>query len=331
MPDEALDPGIIHRIGTGYMASGALFAALDLDVFDTLEGNQLGSVEVAARLRLDERHIERLLVALTALQLVRRERGRYRNTPLTSRYLVKSSPSYFGDYYRYQSKLTSYPYFGDLAGYIRSNAGVMGTSWPEIMADPERARVFILGQHSASLGGGRQLARVFDFSPYRTLVDLAGGSGACAIAATQRNPQLHAIVVDFPNVLRITDEIIAGLGLSDRIQTVPGDIMKDDFPAGDVILISLILSSYGPADYVGLLRRVYAKLPSGGAVVIHDFVMNDEKTGPTITALYNLTAIEGTPYSGADIAAMLSQAGFVGPQVKTVIPEYTGMVAARKP
>jgi len=331
MPDEALDPGIIHRIGTGYMASGALFAALDLDVFDTLEGNQLESAGVAARLGLDERHIERLLVALTALQLVRREHGRYRNTPLTSRYLVKRSPNYFGDYYRYQSKLTSYPYFGDLAGYIRSNAGVIGTSWPEIMADPERARVFILGQHSASLGGGRQLARVFDFSPYRTLIDLAGGSGACAIAATQRNAKLHAIVVDFPNVLRITDEIIAGLGLSDRIKTVPGDIMKDDFPPGDVILISLILSSYGPEDYVGLLRRVYAKLPSGGAVVIHDFVMNDEKTGPTITALYNLTAIDGTPYSGADIAAMMKKAGFVDPQVKTVIPEYTGMVAARKP
>ena len=331
MPDEALDPGIIHRIGTGYMASGALFAALDLDVFDILEGNQLESAEVAARLRLDERHIERLLVALTALQLVRREHGRYRNTPLTSRYLVKRSPNYFGDYYRYQSKLTSYPYFGDLAGYIRSNAGVIGTSWPEIMADPEWARVFILGQHSASLGGGRQLARVFDFSPYRTLVDLAGGSGACAIAATQRNPKLRAIVVDFPNVLRITDEIIAGLGLSDRIRTVPGDIMKDDFPPGDVILISLILSSYSAVDYVGLLRRVYAKLPSGGAIVIHDFVMNDDKTGPTITALYNLTAIDGTPYSGADIAAMLAQAGFVDPQVKTVIPEYTGMVAARKP
>ena len=331
MPDEALDPGIIHRIGTGYMASGALFAALDLDVFDTLEGNQLESAEVAARLRLDERHIERLLVALTALRLVRREHGRYRNTPLASRYLVKRSPNYFGDYYRYQSKLTSYPYFGDLAKYIRSNAGVIGSSWPEIMADPERARVFILGQHSASLGGGRQLARVFDFSPYRTLVDLAGGSGACAIAAAQRNAKLHAIVVDFPNVLRVTEEIIAGLGLSDRIQTAPGDIMKDDFPAGDVILISLILSSYGPEDYVGLLRRVYAKLPSGGAVVIHDFVMNDDKTGPAITALYNLTAIDGPPYSGADIASMLSQAGFVDPQVKTVIPEYTGMVAARKP
>ncbi len=126
------------------------------------------------------------------------------------------------------------------------------------------------------------------------------------------------------------DSLDQRVGLSDRIRTTPGDIMKDDFPAGDVILISLILSSYSPDDYVGLLRRAYAKLPSGGAIVIHDFVMNDEKTGPTITALYNLTAIDGVPYSGADIAAMLAKAGFVDPQVKPVIPEYTGMVAARK-
>ncbi|MGD0076014.1 MAG: methyltransferase dimerization domain-containing protein [Candidatus Binataceae bacterium] len=58
MPDESLDPGLIHRIGTGFMASGALFAALDLDVFDTLEGTELEAAEVAARLKLDARHIE---------------------------------------------------------------------------------------------------------------------------------------------------------------------------------------------------------------------------------------------------------------------------------
>jgi cyclopropane fatty-acyl-phospholipid synthase-like methyltransferase len=199
------------------------------------------------------------------------------------------------------------------------------------MANPEQARVFILGQHSASLGGGRQLARVFDYTRYKTLVDLAGGSGACSIAAVQKNAGLRAIVVDFPTVLRVADEIIAELGLGDRIQTRAGDIMKDDFPAGDVMLISLIISSYSPEEYTGLLRRVYDKLPSGGAVVIHDFVMNDTKTGPTISALYHLTSIDGLPYSGSEIAGMLREVGFVDPEIKPVIPEYTGMVAARKP
>jgi ubiquinone/menaquinone biosynthesis C-methylase UbiE len=309
-----------------------MFAALDLGVFDALHATPMTSGQLATHLELDPHALERLCVALTALQLLERNDAGVYNVPkVTARYLVRSSRSYVGDYYRYQCRILSYPDFGRLADLMRAGQPIMGSSWPEIMADPTRAKTFILGQHSASLGGGRLLARLFDYGPYRKLVDLAGGSGAYAIAAVQANPNLTAVVVDFPNVLSITREVVAELGLSDRITTQPGDIIVDDFPAGDLMLISLIFHSYNRQDQMNLLRKVFAKLPAGGCVVIHDFIMHERKDAPLISALYNVTSLEGIPYSASDHYRLFEEAGFTDFTYQEVIPGYTAMVTAKKP
>jgi predicted RNA methylase len=172
---------------------------------------------------------------------------------------------------------------------------------------------------------------VFDFSGYRNMVDLAGGSGACAIAACQKNPRLKAVIVDFPNVIRIAEELVTEVGLSDRITTQPGDISKDDWPEGDLMLISLVISAFSREDQVKIVRKCFQKLPSGGAILVHDFLMNQDYKGPLLSALYNLTLAQGVPMSARDMGSLFEEVGFVNPFIRTVIPEYTAMVTAEKP
>ena len=325
------DPNRIHRIATGYMGTCVLLAALELNVFDELAGKNLSSQGLAKALGLPLKPTERLLVALTSLGLVERKADQYTLSPETERYLVKSSPSYFGDYYRFQVRQCLMPDFIRLDQLIRENHAIMADNWADYMSDPQKARTFILGQHSASQGGGRLLATKFDFSGYRELVDLAGGSGACSIAACQRNPQLKAVIVDFPNVLEVAKEVVAREGLSDWIRTQPGDITVDEWPRGDLMLISLIISGYSRETQLRVFRKCFDRLPSGGAIVVHDFFMDSDYSGPQLSALYNLTSVDGVPMSGEDMARLLGEAGFVDPVIRTVIPEYTGMVAAKKP
>ncbi|MBW1849055.1 MAG: hypothetical protein JRJ27_18415 [Deltaproteobacteria bacterium] len=59
--------------------------------------------------------------------------------------------------------------------------------------------------------------------------------------------------------------------------------------------------------------------------------MNSDYRGPVLSGLYNLTSVEGVPLSGEDMAKRLNAAGFVDTDVRRVIPEYTRLVAARKP
>ena len=164
MNDERrINPSLVHSIATGYMGSCVLLAALDLNVCDTLAEKTMTSREIADVLGLDPKPTERLLVALTTLKLLDRTEGTYSTTPESERYLVKSSPSYFGDYYRFEVRHCLMPDFIRLDELIRENRAIMSDDWAEYMADPEKARMFSLGQHSASLGGGRMLASIFDF------------------------------------------------------------------------------------------------------------------------------------------------------------------------
>jgi hypothetical protein len=325
------DPTVIHSIATGYMGTCVLLAALELNVFDELMKKKSDAHELGKTLNLQPKPMERLLVALTSLKLLERAEGRYACSPETERYLVKSSPSYFGDYYRFQVRHCLMPDFIRLDELIRDDRAIMADDWGEFMSDPERARLFILGQHSASQGGGRMLATVFDFSGYKNMVDLAGGSGACSIAACQSNPELTSVIVDYPNVLKVAEEVVAKEGLSDRITMQAGDISKDDWPAGDLMLISLVISGFAKESQIEVFRKCFDRLPSGGTIVVHDFLMNKDYSGPLLSGLYNLTSVEGVPNSGEDMAGLIMEAGFIEPVVKRVIPEYTGMVAARKP
>jgi predicted O-methyltransferase YrrM len=326
-----LNPNLVHSIATGYMGTCVLLAALELNVFDTLAGTSMTARQMAEALGLESKPTERLMVALTCLKLLERTDGVYRLSPETQRYLVKSSPSYFGDYYRFEVRHCLMPDFIRLDELIRENRAIMADDWAEYMADPQKARMFSLGQHSASLGGGRMLAAVFDFSPYKNMVDLAGGTGACSIAACQRNAELKSTIVDFPNVVALAEEIIAKEGLADRITTLPGDLTTDDWPEGDLMLISLCLSGFSEERQVEFFQKCFKKLPPGGAIVVHDFLMNSDYRGPVLSGLYNLTSVEGVPLSGEDMAARLRAAGFIDPDVRRVIPEYTGLVAAKKP
>ena len=325
------DPNLVHHIATGFIGTCVLMSALELNVFDEIYGKSLTAQEVGRALVLDPSAVERLLVALTVLGLTEWAEGKFSCSPEAERYLVKSSSSYFGDYYRFQVREILMPGFIRMDELIRENKGIMADDWSDFMNDYEKARLFILGQHSASLGGGRTLAAKFDFSGYRNMVDLGGGSGACSIAACRINPDLRSVIVDLPNVVKIADEIIAQEGLADRITTQPGDISKDDWPNGDLMLISLIMSAFSKESQVQILRKCFDKLPSGGTIVVHDFLMDEDYRGPLLSGLYNLTSVDGVPLSRKEMARQLEKAGFTEPVLRTVIPEYTAMVAARKP
>jgi hypothetical protein len=84
-----------------------------------------------------------------------------------------------------------------------------------------------------------------------------------------------------------------------------------------------------------LLRRSFEVLPSGGAVVISELLVNDEKTGPVPAALMSLNMLietEGRNYTPARIFGWLEEAGFR--HIETVwfdAPSAKGVVIGRKP
>lgn len=269
--------------------SKILIAAVELGLFTKLaNGKGLDVRGVAYLLGVEERPARTLLVFCTALELLEKRGNLYYNSPRSEKFLVEGKPSYFGGFVTMVGQRL-YPAWLGLEGAIKTNRP---QTWRDkaghfesIYSNPERMQIFLNGMHSLSIQSGRAVARAFDFSQRRQVLDVGGGSGAYCIALLDYYPHLRATIFDLPPALVIAEEKIAENKMANRIKTHAGDFFKGELPGGfDVHLLSMILHDWAPEDNLKILRGCFETLLPGGIIIISELMMDNDETGPLSAA-----------------------------------------------
>ncbi len=321
------------RIGYGFMASKALFAALDLDLFSILARGPATLETMATAAGVPATRLQTLLTALRALGLVGTDPdGRFINSPAAATFLSKTSANYYGDYFRFQIDRQVYPHLNGLLPAIHGRAA---RPFYELTVDPDEARHFSVAQHVGSLGPAHLLARRLGPVTWRRLLDVAGGTGAFSITLCQRNPALSATILDFPKVCDVATTYVAEAGLTDRIALLRGDARTTDWPGDqDAVIMSYLLSAVAATDVAPLLARAYAALAPGGTLIMHDFMVTDDLAGPVSAALWLLFNVVSDPDAPQLTPGLLigaaQAAGLVGTEEFELLPGITRAVIARK-
>ena len=327
----------ISHIAYGFMASKTLFVALNVELFGHLSDGPKRLDALAAATGLAGNRLATLLAALTSLGLLTKSADGYANAPATQRYLVPGEAAYFGGYYRHQIDRQIYPSLVSLEAGVRGDAANLAhDTFRGMLEDPVEAEAFSRAQHAGSLGPALALARAVDLGGCRHLLDVAGGSGAFAITLCQANPHLAASILDFANVIEVAKRTTAAAGMADRIALIVGDALETDWPAEqDVVLLSYLLSAVAGTDIPGLFERAWRALAPGGRLIIHDFMLDDDRAGPTSAALWFLQYLsvrtDSTSFSAAELRRTLAAQGFTDIAAAVLIPEITKYISARKP
>lgn len=325
----------ISRIAYGFIASKALFAALELDLFSRLLEPK--SIDALARESgVPARRVQTLLATLTALGLIVRDGDRFHNSPASERYLTRGSPASFGEYYRLQVNRQLYPALEHLDAGLAGDASNLSVDQEGLLSDPAEAEIFSVAQHAASLGPAIRLATTIDLQGSRTLLDVAGGSGAFSITLCRHYPELAATIIDFPNVIEVARRFVADAGLSERIDLTGGNALDTDWPGNqDVVLMSYLLSAVKEDDIPTLLASAYRSLRPGGLLIVHDFMLDDDEQGPALAAQWFLLGLALQPdagsFSAATLSVLLAEQGFTGVSSQTLIPQITKIVVGGKP
>jgi SAM-dependent methyltransferase len=165
------------------------------------------------------------------------------------------------------------------------------------------------------------------------MLDVGGGTGLYSLALLQKHPGLRAVVLDRPEVLRVTRELAVERDVGDRLECIPGDMFVDALPGADLILLSNVLHDWDVPECRRLVDRCAAVLPPAGKLVVHDVFLHDDLGGPLAVALDSATLFsvtEGRAYSVAECAAWLREAGLaVGDPMPTLA--HASLLVGSKP
>lgn len=313
------DPTVVLELLVAFRRSKTMFAAVSLGVFDALAAGAKTLEQLAKEIGANHDALERLLDACVGMGLLAKSAAGYENTPAAAAYLVETSPLRLTGYLNYSNDVM-WKLWSHLEDAVREGThrwpqayGWDGPIFSHFFKTEEKAREFLMGMHGFGLISSPHVVDAFDLSGYQRFVDLGGATGHLAIAACRRYPNLRGVVFDLPDALPLAREIVGASPVAERIEIVAGDFFEDSLPAGDVYALGRILHDWTEAKVLRLLARIHEALPSGGAVLIAEKLLLDDKTGPAwaqMQSLNMLTCTEGKERTLAEYEALLVKVGF---------------------
>jgi tRNA A58 N-methylase Trm61 len=178
------------------------------------------------------------------------------------------------------------------------------------------------------------LAENFDFNPFKSFLDIAGGSGIYASAIAQKYPQLKVTVFERPPVDHIARQALSKTGLHNKVDVLAGDMFKDELPEGfDIHFYSHVLHDWNLEQNRQLVENSYKNLNPGGFIMILDAHLNREKSGTVPVAEYSVLLMFATPgkcYALSELEPLLSESGFVNFQYVPLVANRSLVIAQKK-
>lgn len=313
---QAGSPRHILEMATAFQRSRILLTAHELDLFTLLGEAGKSSVEAAKALGSDERATDRLMNALCTMELLEKRDGRFSATPSASRFLVRGKPEFLGGL---MHTVHLWDTWSTLTQAVRQGGTVTGRPIGE--RGEKWLRAFIAAMHWRGRQHAQGVVGLLDLSGVSRVLDVGGGSGVYAMAFARAKPDLTALVFDLPTVVPMTQEFIGQEMLSDRVKTVAGDYEVDELGHGfDLVFLSAIIHSNSESGNRRLFRKCTGALMPKGHLVVQDFIVDENRTGPPFAVLFALNMLVGTEsgdtYTETEVRSWMKEAGLSGVERK---------------
>jgi SAM-dependent methyltransferase len=301
----------ILQLARSYQSACVLAAAVDLDLFECLAAGSATAEGIAKTLQCDRRATTTLLDSLVALELLHKEGERYSVPESLVPILARDGPGSVLSMAQHQANCLRR--WAQLARVVRS--GQPAGREPSIRGDEADMRAFIGAMHVVSAPVADEVIRHVKPLAYHRVLDVGGASGTWTAALLKACPGSSAILFDLPEVIPLARVRLASLRLSDRVQFVAGDYLKDALPAGvDLAWVSAIVHQNSREQNRCLFAAALHALDPGGHIAIRDILMEPSRTSPAAGSLFAVNMLVATTgggtYTFEELRADLESAGF---------------------
>ena len=333
-----LSPEKILQTGLAFWPSKTLLSAIEIGVFTELARGPERFEPLSGRLGLHPRSARDFLDTLVALGFLTRSGDLYANTPETDVFLVRTKPTYVGGVLE-MANHRLYPFWGHLTEALRTGQpqnevkgggpGVFET----LYADPARLKQFLSAMSGISRGANMTIALKFPWKDYRTFVDVGTAQGDLATQIVLANQHVRGTGFDLPEVAPIFEEYVQNAGIADRLTFEPGSFFERDLPKADVVLMGHILHDWDLPTKKMLVKKAFDAVPSGGALVVYEAIIDDDRSKNAFGLLMSLNMLieteGGSDYTAADCMGWMTEAGFTSTRTEHLIGPDSMVIATK--
>ena len=325
--NEHVTPDSIMQLGLGFWSSKTLLTAVELGLFTELAKGPLDAKTLTGRLGIHSRAAHDFFDSLVALRVLERNGDLYENTQQTDLFLDREKPSYVGGLLE-MANARLYPFWGSLTEALRTglpqNEATRGENFfTTLYADAVRLEGFLKAMTGLSMGTAMAIAQKFPWDRYQTFVDVGAAQGALPVQVALAHNHLSGGGFDLPPVRPVFEKYVNSHGLSERLRFYPGDFFGDQLPAADVLVMGHILHDWNLEEKQKLLAKAYEALPQGGALIVYETLIDDDRRQNAFGLLMSLNMLIETPggfdYTGADCVSWMREAGFRETRVEHLI------------
>ncbi|CUS36274.1 methyltransferase [Candidatus Nitrospira nitrificans] len=335
-----MNPSSILQTAFGFWGSKVLLTAVEVGLFTKLADRRLTGAELGRELQFHSRANPDFFDALVAMKFLDRDgdgpEAKYVNTPEGALFLDAASPRYIGGIL-VMLNARLFKFWNDLPEALRTGRpqnevkhGQKGM-FEELYSDLPRLEQFMEAMTGISRLNFEAFAEKFDFSKYQTLCDVGGATGLLSIEVAKRHAHLQCISFDLPVVEPIAKKYVAAAGLEHRVSATSGDFFKDQLPKADLITMGMILHDWNLEKKMHLIRAAYDALPTGGALVAIEALIDDARRENAQGLLMSLNMLiefgDAFDYSGADFRRWCGEVGFTRFEVMPLVGPSSAAIA----
>jgi SAM-dependent methyltransferase len=318
----------IEGLGRYYI----LLAALELDVFDTLQRLGPSSAEdVAEALSSPVDHVRSLLDGVVALELLDQFTDIYELNDAAARYLVSNGPATMADLV----PVAPGPHenWTRLADTVRN-----GRPATPIEDDPAAFYIpLVEGTFTTMFRCATRADLKIRYSAMRSpkILDLGAGGAPWAIALLNGCPDGSAVVNDLPGVIDVAAAKTVEHGVADRCELRPGNFHTIDIESAhyDVVVLGHVCRTEGANGARHLIERAFDALKPDGRLILADYFTDIERKSNPHAVIMGTTMMASTEkgfcFTHQEFSEWIRAAGFVDLRLVEPIAFQQSFVASK--
>lgn len=319
-------PAMMQMI-TGYWVSISIYVVAKLKIADLLQtGQPIAVADLARQAQVNEDYLYRIMRALAGVGIFKESEGkRFTQTALSE--LLRSDVRGSMHGIAVMMGEEHYQAWGHLLESVRTGnrpfEAVYGMPVFEYFEkNPQAGEIFNSAMTGFAASMHSAIVATYDFSAFKTLVDVGGGHGMLLSTILEKTPGLRGVLFDLPHVVQ---GACIPESLNSRVEIVSGDFFKSIYAGADAYILSTVIHDWADDLAITILKNIHAAMPDHAMLLLSENVVEpDNQPSPAKFLDINMLVMTegGRERSSEEFRALFQKAGF---ELKRIIPTPSGV------